>query len=233
MNVVVITGTAVKGCTHQLKEMFLSSLPSQKNITAFTLPTDLPHFCSGCKACFLKSELQCPHSKYTTAIWEAIQQADLLVFAYPVYVMRAPAQVKALLDHFAYRFMVHRPDPKMFNKRAVILTQSIGAPNKSAQKDVLTSLNWWGVSNVKLLGFGLTEGIQWEELSQKKRNKIALKIQKFAQEYHYEREIKSKLKVKLLFWLAKNLHKKAIKSSTCLTADNKYWLDMGLIDYKM
>jgi multimeric flavodoxin WrbA len=40
---------------------------------------------------------------------------DLIVFAYPVYALRAPGQVKALLDHFAVHWMVHRPKSEMFS----------------------------------------------------------------------------------------------------------------------
>lgn len=230
MKVVVISGTAVKGCTYQLKSIFISALPQNSDITEFTLPTDLPYFCSGCKACFLKSESSCPQYQLTDKIWTAMQTADLIVFAYPVYVMRAPAQLKALLDFFAYRFMVHRPDPKIFNKHAVILTQSIGAPNKAAQKDVVTSLNWWGISNVKRLGFALREGAEWNKISAKRRQMMTDKLQKLAKKYHHLIKTKPNLKVRLLFWMAKSLHKKAITSSSTLTADNKYWRDTGLVN---
>ncbi|WP_207204780.1 hypothetical protein [Miniphocaeibacter massiliensis] len=74
--------------------------------------------------------------------------------------------------------MVHRPNKKMFNKTAIILIQSIGAPNKSAQKDVKTSPTWLGVSRIKILGFGLIEGVKWDKISLKRRNNIKNKIQK-------------------------------------------------------
>lgn len=85
-------------------------------------------------------------------------KADLLVFAAPVYALRTPGQMKALLDHFCCHWMVHRPDKAMFTKCAVILTNSIGASNREAQKDIATSLQWLGISDVRCLGFGLMEG---------------------------------------------------------------------------
>ena len=44
----------------------------------------------------------------------------------PAYVMHATDAMKALLDHFGYRWMPHRPVAEMFGKRAVIITQCLG-----------------------------------------------------------------------------------------------------------
>ena len=55
--------------------------------------------------------------------------------------MGLPGQLKALLDHFGCHWIAHRPKKAMFTKTAIVLTQSIGAPNKAAQKDVTTCLN--------------------------------------------------------------------------------------------
>ena len=46
---------------------------------------------------------------------------------YPAYVFHTTGAMKAFLDHFAYRWLPHRPAPEMFGKRAVILTQCLGA----------------------------------------------------------------------------------------------------------
>lgn len=60
LNCVVITGTDIKGCTYQLKELFLDELKPEQLIE-FTLPKDAPGYCIGCKQCFLVSEKNCPH----------------------------------------------------------------------------------------------------------------------------------------------------------------------------
>jgi len=61
--------------------------------------------------------------------------------------------MKALLDHLCVHWMVHRPDDRMFQKKAVILTNAIGWIQGGAQKDIATSLKWLGVSQVKKLEF--------------------------------------------------------------------------------
>lgn len=229
MNIVVINGTEVRGCTYQIKESFLAPLRATYSVTEFYLPKDCPQFCCGCKICFFQDERLCPHAEYTMPVWNAILAADLLVFAYPVYVLRAPGQVKALLDHFGCHWMVHRPDRRMFEKRAVILTQSIGAPNGWAQKDVATSLSWLGVSDIRTLGFGLMEGVIWEELSPKRRQAIEEKARRLALKYLVSKPARKSLKVKILFAICKRLHIKTLKNEEIPSADNQHWLDAGWI----
>ncbi|WP_243108626.1 NAD(P)H-dependent oxidoreductase [Clostridium rectalis] len=98
--------------------------------------------------------------------------ADLLIFASPVYALKTTSQMKTLLDHLCVYWMVQRPDGRMFNKRAVILTNAIGIYNSGAQKDIATSLYWLGVSDIKKFGIGLIEGVIWNDLSNKRKNII-------------------------------------------------------------
>jgi multimeric flavodoxin WrbA len=225
MNIVLINGTEVKGCTFHIKEFFLDELRDKNKIKEFYLPKDCPHFCCGCKICFFNNENMCPHAEYTVPLWNAIINADLLVFAYPVYVLRAPGQIKALLDHFAVHWMVHRPKEEMFNKRAVILTQSVGAPNGSAQNDVATSLTWLGVSDVKKLGFGLMEHVIWEKLSEKRKKTIETKTRTFAKKYVKKIKVNKSIKHHFLFAICKMLHQKTVKTENPVSVDNRYWLD--------
>lgn len=229
MKILVINGTEIKGCTYHIKESFLETLRENNEINEFYLPKDCPCFCCGCKTCFLKSELLCPHAKHITPIWEGILEADLLVFAYPVYALRAPGQMKSLLDHLCCHWMVHRPDKRMFKKRAVILTQSIGAPNRAAQKDVETSLTWLGVSNIKKLGFGLIEGVIWEEISEKRRKNIEEKTKNLAKKYCKQEKVGQSLKVKIIFTLNKMMHQHQVKKEDYPCVDNQYWIDNGWI----
>ncbi|MEA5002887.1 MAG: flavodoxin family protein [Christensenella sp.] len=230
MKITVINGTEVKGCTYHIKENFLDVLREGNEITEFYLPKDMPHFCCGCKTCFLKSESMCPHAKYVMPIWEALLDADLLVFTSPVYALRATGQLKALLDHLCVHWMVHRPDDQMFSKCAVVLTNAIGVFNGGAQKDIATSLLWLGISDIKKLGVGLLEGIVWDELSEKRRGIITAKIKKLAKRYvHPLRPARRGLKVSLLFSITRAMHQGFSKKENPLSADNQYWLDKGWI----
>jgi multimeric flavodoxin WrbA len=224
---VIITGTEVKGCTYHIKEAFIQGLGSSYEVTEFTLPKDMPHFCCGCKVCFNDSEDRCPHAASVMPIWNAMLEADLIVFAAPVYVMRIPGQLKALLDHLGCHWMVHRPDPAMFTKHAVILTQSIGAPNGGAQKDIATSLSWMGVSSIKRLGFGLMEGVIWDALSKERREKIIAKTKAFAKTFVSIKPARKSMKTQILFFVTKQLHTDLLKKEKTPSADHRHWIEQG------
>ncbi|MGI6176740.1 MAG: flavodoxin family protein [Christensenellales bacterium] len=229
MKITVINGTEVKGCTYHIKESFLDVLRSGNDITEFYLPKDLPHFCCGCKTCFLKSEQLCPHAQFVMPIWNAMLDSDLIVFASPVYALRVPGQIKSLLDHLCVHWMVHRPDERMFEKKAVILTNAIGVFNGGTQSDVATSLKWLGVSDVKKLGVGLLEGVIWNELSDKRRGIIISKVQRLAKRYKKEYQAHKGIKVGLLFAITKKMHQAVLKKEDTPSADNQHWLDKGWI----
>ena len=229
MKITVINGTEIKGCTYNIKETFLEDLRSGNEVTEFYLPKDLPHFCLGCKTCFLKSEALCPHAQYVLPIWDAILGADLLVFASPVYALRTTAQMKCLLDHLCVHWMVHRPKETMFSKRAVILTNAIGVFNSGAQKDIATSLTWLGISKIKKLGIGLLEGVMWDELSEKRQGIITGKVKNLAKNFIHMQPAHKGIKVRLLFAILKKMHQDIGKKENPLSADNQYWKEKGWI----
>jgi multimeric flavodoxin WrbA len=232
VKIVIINGTGVKGCTYHIKEIFLNAVKNGNEINEFTLPKELPEFCCGCKNCFFKGEDTCPHAAYTLPIWDTIMQSDLIVFTYPVYALRAPGSIKALLDHFCVHWIVHRPKEEMFSKRAVILTNSIGAPNGSAQKDVATSFSWFGVSDIKKLGFGLMEDVYWDKISEERRTKMQKKVERFARKC-LKPIIKGSFKVKAFFILSRVMHqsgyKKELAQEKVPLLDNQYWAQKGWI----
>jgi len=229
MKILVVTGTEIKGCTYHMKEVFLDCLREGNEITEYVLPRDCPQFCCGCKTCFFKSERLCPHAKYVMPIWEAMLSADLLVFASPVYALRTTGQMKTLLDHLCVHWMAHRPDERMFNKKAVILTNAIGPMNGGAQRDIAISLTWLGVSDIKRIGVGLMEGVVWDELSEKKRGMITGKLQTLAQRYKRPYTSRRRLKVGLIFALTKKMHQGLARKEEVHSADNQHWIDKGWI----
>lgn len=231
MNCVVINGTEVRACTYRLKEIFLDELKPEE-LLEFYLPKDAPGYCIGCKLCFELGEECCPHYETVKPIWTAMTEADLIVFAYPVYCMRAPGHVKALLDHFGVHWFAHRPEPKMFSKTAAIITQSIGAPNGPAQKDVKTSLEWLGVASVKPIGFGMKEGVIWEDISEERRNHFESKIRSFARGFKDLRPQKRSLKSKIYFSLCKKIQKNLrgkLKEGEKPSTDLQYWMNQGWV----
>ena len=232
MKITVINGTPVKGVTYHMKELFLKYLGENNEIIQF-YPKDLPVFCLGCKNCFLKGEEKCPHYNISGPIWKAVLDADLLVFAYPVYALRAPASIKSLLDHLCVRWMVHRPDPSIFSKTAVIITNSVGAPNGSAQKDVSTSMTWMGISRIYASGAGMMGDIFLDTMSEKHKKMLDSKMKKLAIQIKNIKLFRHmSFKTNILFRFCKLQHKMVLDSESDVSLDNQHYLDYGWIKPK-
>lgn len=180
MKITVINATEKRGVTYRLKEMFLAEFKNKANITEYYLPKDCPNFCVGCTNCILKGEKACKDAEYIERIDRSLLEADLIVMTSPAYVFHATGAIKNLLDHFAYRWLPHRPAPEMFGKRAVIITQCLGAGAKSAAKDIKHSLSWWGISKIGIFTGALMGNIIWDKLSQKKQTELTKKIEKLS-----------------------------------------------------
>ena len=142
MDITVINGTEKYGVTYRLKEIFLAAFKDKANITEYYLPKDCPNFCKGCISCTIKGENTCKDAEYIGRIDKSLLEADLIVMTSPAYVFHATGAMKAFLDHFTYRWMPHRPASEMFGKRAVIITQCLGAGAKSVYTNFITKIKF-------------------------------------------------------------------------------------------
>ena len=232
MKITVINGTEKQGVTYRLKEIFLDGLRDEAEITEFYLPKDCPGFCVGCTSCFRTYEHKCKDAEYVQKIEKALLSADLLVFTSPAYVFHTTGAMKAMLDHFGYRWMPHRPAKEMFGKRAVIITQCLGAGGRSAAKDIKDSLSWWGVSNIMVCSFKLMSEIDWEKIPEKKRRQITAKLVNTVakvKRIDFSRPAKTNLVTKCKFYAVRMLQTELGKKDPEYT-DYRYWKDNGWID---
>ena len=232
MKITVINGTEKHGVTYKLKEIFLDELREKAEITEFYLPKDCPNFCVGCTTCFRGDQHKCKDAEYTQKIEKAVLEADLLVFTSPAYVFHATGAMKAMLDHFGYRWMPHRPAKEMFGKRAVIITQCLGAGGKAAAKDIKDSLSWWGVSNIRVCSFKLMSEIEWDKLSEKARKKMADKLVSVAgkvKKTDFSKPARANFITKCKFYAVRMLQTNLGKTNPEYT-DFKYWKANGWLD---
>lgn len=234
MKITVINGTEKHGVTFKLKEIFLESFKPNAQITEYYLPQDCPSFCMGCTNCFMKGEQTCKDYIYINTIEKSLLEADLIVMTSPAYVMHVSGAMKSLLDHFGYRWMPHRPAPEMFGKRAVIITQCLGAGAKSTAKDIKHSLSWWGISKIGVFNGMLMNDIIWDKLPQKKRLQLTKNINKLASKFskiNYIKPSHTKPFTKIKFYFCRIIQKQVRKNDTS-GLDNRYWQSQGWLDKK-
>lgn len=229
MNITVINGTEKHGVTYRLKEMFLAGLKNKANITEYYLPKDCPGFCNGCISCMIKGENTCKDAEYIGRIEKSLLEADLIVMTSPAYVFHTTGAMKAFLDHFAYRWLPHRPAPEMFGKRAVILTQCLGAGARSAAKDIKHSLSWWGISKIGIFTGALMGDIVWDKLTEKKQAELMGKVRKLSQKFarmDYTKPARTNVITKIRFSFCRMMQKSLHKNDPGYL-DGKYWAEQG------
>lgn len=229
MKITVINGTEKHGVTYRLKEMFLAEFKEKASITEYDLPRDCSGFCNGCISCIIRGEDTCKDAESIGKIDQSLLAADLIVMTSPAYVFHTTGAMKALLDHFAYRWMPHRPAPEMFGKRAVILTQCLGAGAKSAATDIRHSLSWWGISKIEVFTGALMGDIVWERLSEKKRAELTRKVKKLSKKFaqmDYTKPAPTDLTTKMKFLICRMMQQSLHKNDPEYL-DGKYWAQQG------
>ena len=223
MKITVIYGTnrTEKSSTYNIAQQFLAELACGDLVTEFHLPKDMPNFCTGCFACF-SDNTKCPHYAYIKPIADAMQNADLIIITAPVYVFHAPGQVKALLDHFGYQWMGHKPNPRMFHKQALVISTAARAGMRHTVKDVQHSLDWWGVGRTYSFKKAILAG-EWTEVTGKRKAAFAKEVRMTSRKIQRQQGAGPRLIVKIIFYLMRFVHKKYRFSES----DAAYWEENG------
>ncbi|MCI8646706.1 MAG: NAD(P)H-dependent oxidoreductase [Firmicutes bacterium] len=220
MKITIIHGQSHQGSTCHTARLLATKLNGE--VSEFFLPKDFGDFCLGCNACFTYSETNCPHFEKLSPITQAMDDADVILLASPVYVYHATGSMKAFLDHYGWRWMVHRPEERMFSKQAVCISTAAGRGMKSTNQDMADSLFFWGVGRIYRFGFAVME-TSWERVSADKKQRIEKKLSLLASKIEKNQgHVKPSLKTKAFFALMRQLHKRGWSK-----ADVDYWKEKG------
>lgn len=225
MKITIIHGQSHKGSTYHIAEMLAEKLNG--DVTEFFLPRDFGAFCIGCTNCFGKSEDMCPHYETLKPITEALDNADVIILASPVYVYHVTGSMKSFLDHYGYRWMVHRPEERMFQKQAVCISTAAGGGMKSANKDMADSTFYWGIPKTYRYGAGVA-AVSWEGVKPKLKRRIEAKTTALARKIQRNQgRVKPTLKTKCFFYIMRLLQKRDWNP-----VDADYWREKGWLGRK-
>ena len=220
MKITIIHGQSHKGSTYHIARMVAEKTGG--DITEFFLPKDFNQFCCGCANCFTTSEKDCPHYEQLAPITKAIDEADVLIFASPVYVFHATGAMKALLDHYGWRWMVHSPEGSMFTKQAVVISTAAGAGMKSTNKDMAHSLWFWGVPKIYKYGKAVQE-TRWDHVKPKIKKSIDKKTSAIAKKIvRRNGKVKPGIVLRIFFFMMHLLQKNGFNPR-----DKNYWTEKG------
>lgn len=225
MQITIIHGQSHQGSTCHIARSLAEKTGGE--VTEFFLPRDFGELCIGCTACFVESEKKCPHFEKLAPITEAMDRADVLILASPVYVYHATGAMKAFLDHYGWRWMAHRPEEKMFAKQAVCISTAAGAGMKSTNRDMADSMFFWGVAKTYQYGVAVME-TSWERVNDKKKQRIEKKLDRLARKLKAGLgRVKPSMKAKLFFAVMRQMQRRGWNE-----ADMKYWRDKGWTERK-
>ena len=225
MKTVIIHGQSHKGSTYHIAHALAEKLGGE--ITEFFLPRDFGEFCVGCTSCFNLHETKCPHYNKLAPITEAMDSADVIILASPVYVFHASGAMKAFLDHYGYRWMVHSPEEKMFSKQGVCISTAAGAGMGSANKDMYDSLFFWGVAKIYKYGVGVA-AIDWESVPEKKKRAIDRSVSSIVRKILKKQgRVKPGLKTRAIFFGMHIMQRNGFNER-----DVRYWKEKGWTENK-
>lgn len=220
MKICIVNGQNHKGSTYHIGRMLAEKAGG--DITEFFLPKDFGEFCCGCTQCFMKGEQHCPHHEKLAPITQAVDAADLLILTSPVYVYHCTGSMKAWLDHYGWRWIIHRPEEKMFSKQAVVISTAAGAGTGSTNKDMADSLSFWGVPKIYSIGMAVN-ACSWEDVKPGKMASIEKRTDRLAKKIR-STKIKPRvsLKGRLFFTMMHFANRNGWNP-----ADSQYWKDKG------
>lgn len=208
MKVVVFNGSPRKGNTYTVTKLFLDELAKagELEIREFYFPKDMPEFCVGCQMCLREPREKCPHADFVNPIYEAIMEADALVFAAPHFGASCmPGSMKTLFDHLAYMEMTVAPRKESFQKKAFILTTASGSTQNI--RIIKSCLMNWGINRVESFGIRMLTD-KWENIPQKRRMRLEKSIRKEARKFYYLKKKIPYPKTVIMYYINKFIIKK-------------------------
>jgi len=220
MKTVIIHGQDHKGSTYHIARLLAEKAGGE--ITEFFLPRDFGEFCTGCNTCFFDSEKKCPHSGKLAPIVAAMDAADVIILASPVYVFHVTGAMKAFLDHCGYRWMIHRPEAGMFRKQGVCICTAAGGGMRSTLKDLEHSMFFWGIAKIYKFGPAVA-AVNWDGIAGKKKQSIERTVSRLAAKLVRRRgKVTPGLKTRAFFHLMRLFQRKGYSLS-----DVAYWKEKG------
>ncbi|MDE6567072.1 MAG: flavin reductase, partial [Lachnospiraceae bacterium] len=125
-----------------------------------------------------------------------------------------------LLDNYGYRWMVHRPEKRMFRKQAVCISTAAGAGTKSTNKDMAHSTFFWGIAKTYQYGVNVA-ALSWDDVSDKLKNRIEKKTSTLARKIQKRQgKVKPSLKTRIFFHIMRHI-------GGLSQVDRDYWKAKG------
>jgi len=227
MKVAVFHGSPRKGNTYLATKIFMDELLKSGDVDyiEFFLPKALPVFCTGCTLCMGGLREKCPNAEFVTPIFDAIIQADAIVFSTPHYgACSMPGSMKTLFDHLDFLVLNASPRDAIFSKKAFILTT--GSGTTAAIKPIRKLLLHWGINRVYSLGIRLFTD-KWDKMPKAKQAKQERVLRRSANRFYRAKRGRSYLTTIFYYHMSKFILKRYVGEGN---APYELWKEKGYFD---
>ena len=224
MKVAVFYGSPRKGNTYKATGIFLDELSKKGDVhcTEFFFPKSLPELCTGCQLCLGNPREICPHSQHVSPIYEAIMEADALVFTTPHYgACSMSSCMKNLLDHLDFLTLTVAPRAGVFSKKAFIITT--GSGSTAAIKPIAKYLRNWGVNRVKSFGVRMFSN-EWRSMPQKRQDALDKQLRRKAIRFYRAKKGLPHISTVIMYYMSAVILKRFVGEGAY---PFEYWKENG------
>mgnify|MGYP001172762784 CR=1 FL=1 len=231
MQITAVIGSYHKGRTLDIVKRIETHMKRLGDVTFnYIYLSDIPlERCRGCFACISRGEDKCPLKDGFADINRALMESDGAIFASPNYATGVTAQMKQLIERYAY--IGHRP--RFFGKYMLAVATS-GGP--MGLKQTLDSLSYFGGGGYEVtgrLGLMTPPTKQSARAAAKQDRKLEKSARKLYDAIANKRTRRPSLGSVIQFAAFRGMYVKNPKLGEAeFPADMAYWRRMGWLDKK-
>lgn len=231
MKVAIVYGCRKGGITHHCVDIVKDQLSSKGHVTyeEIWLNKELPDLCKGCINCITKSKDLCSHYDQVSSIEQKLVASDAVIYATPTYGFNVSGLMKNFIDHFCYSWMVHRPNPEMFNQVALLITTAAGGGTGKTLKAMKMPARYMGAKRVLTFGKAL-QAAKTSDISNKHQIKLEKALAKKADRFYKLSKKRHKLKMNFTTRCLFNIFGMMMKSYDDSNPDKIYWKEQGWLE---
>lgn len=231
MQITAVIGSYHKGRTLKIVQRIEEHMKRLGDVTfnyIYLSETPLAD-CRGCFACISRGETKCPLKDSFPDIERALTESDGAIFASPNYAVGVTAQMKRLIERFAY--IGHRP--KFFGKYMIAVATSGGPMGLKQTLDSLSYFEGGGFEVVSRLGFQTPPTKISAKAVEKRDRKIAKSARVLYDAITSKRISRPNLGSVIQFAAFRGMYmKNPALGEAEFPADMAYWRQMGWLEKK-
>ncbi|MBN1660262.1 MAG: flavodoxin family protein [Anaerolineae bacterium] len=178
--------------------------------------------CRGCRSCFDRGEEKCPVKDDFAAIRAAMDAADGILVASPVYVDDVNGITKNWIDRLAY--LCHRPG--LADKCFYLVATVASSPTRRTLRTMSLAAGTWGAYIVGQAGFRMGALMPKDKVESQYRDRVAEVAEALFRAVSEQAYLRPSFLSLMIFRIQQRAWGKELPG----TVDHTYWLERGWLE---